>query len=92
MEQNPLLLRPLIGLLYQARMLLLMMIVEQLSEWMIARRDRSSRRKPAPVPFCITNPTWIEMGSNPGLQDGKPATNLLSYGTANLMVLYHYKQ
>jgi hypothetical protein len=29
-----------------------------------------------------TNPTWIDMGSNPGRCRGKPATNRLSYGTA----------
>jgi hypothetical protein len=30
-----------------------------------------------------TNPTWPDLGSNPGRLGGKPATNRLSYGTAN---------
>jgi hypothetical protein len=29
-----------------------------------------------------TNPTWLDLGSNPGRRGGKPATNRLSYGTA----------
>jgi hypothetical protein len=31
-----------------------------------------------------TNPTWPDLGSNPGCRCGKPATNRLSFGTANL--------
>jgi hypothetical protein len=33
-----------------------------------------------------TNPTWPDLGSNPGLRVGKAATNRLSYGTAIRMV------
>jgi hypothetical protein len=40
---------------------------------MIGRGNRSSRRKPAPVPLCP--PQTAGRG-------GKPATNRLSYGTA----------
>jgi hypothetical protein len=29
-----------------------------------------------------TNPTWSDLGSNPGCRGGKPETNRLSYGTA----------
>jgi hypothetical protein len=29
-----------------------------------------------------TNPTWPDLGSNPGRRGGKRATNSLSYGTA----------
>jgi hypothetical protein len=29
-----------------------------------------------------TNPTWPDLGSNPGRRGGEPATNSLSYGTA----------
>jgi hypothetical protein len=29
-----------------------------------------------------TNPTWLDLGSNPGRRGGKPADNSLSYGTA----------
>jgi hypothetical protein len=33
--------------------------------------------------LSITNPTWYDPGSNPGLRGGKPATNRLSYGKAS---------
>jgi hypothetical protein len=48
----------------------------------IGRGNRSTRRKPAPLPLC---PPQIphDLGSNPGRRDGKPATNRLSYGTAS---------
>jgi hypothetical protein len=32
--------------------------------------------------LSTTNPTWIDLGSNPGRRCGKSATNRLSYGTA----------
>jgi hypothetical protein len=32
--------------------------------------------------LSTTNPTWFDLGSNPGRCGGKPATNSLSYGTA----------
>jgi hypothetical protein len=47
-ESSPLLLRSLIGLLYQAWM----MIVEQSVEWMIGRWNRNTRKKLAAVPLC----------------------------------------
>jgi hypothetical protein len=36
-----------------------------------------------------TNPTWPDLGSNPGRRGGKPATNHLSYGTAFVYVSVH---
>jgi hypothetical protein len=50
----------------------------------IGRGNRSTRRKPAPVPLC---PPQIphDLGSNPGRRGGKPATNRLSYGTASTL-------
>jgi hypothetical protein len=47
----------------------------------IGRGNRSTRRKPTPVPLC---PPQIphDLGSNPGRRGGKSATNCLSYGTA----------
>jgi hypothetical protein len=33
--------------------------------------------------LSTTNPTWPELGSNPGRRGRKPMTNRLSYGTAN---------
>jgi hypothetical protein len=47
----------------------------------IGRGNRSTRRKPAPVPLCsTTNPTWCP-DANPGRRCVKPATNRLSFGT-----------
>jgi hypothetical protein len=49
---------------------------------MMGKENRSSRRKPAPVPLCPSkNPTCCP-DANPGHRGGKPATNRLSYGTA----------
>jgi hypothetical protein len=31
--------------------------------------------------FGLTNPTWTDLGTKPGLGVNKPATNRLSYGT-----------
>jgi hypothetical protein len=48
---------------------------------MIARGNRSTRRKPAPLLLCPpTNPTCCP-DAKPGRRSGKPATNRLSYGT-----------
>jgi hypothetical protein len=33
--------------------------------------------------LSTTNPTWPDLGLNPGRRGGKPATNRLSYGTAS---------
>jgi hypothetical protein len=45
--------------------------------------NRNSRGKTCPsATLSITNPTWIDTGSNPGLRGEKPATNRLSHGTA----------
>jgi hypothetical protein len=45
----------------------------------IGSGNRSTRRKPAPVPQIPP-----DLGSNPGRRGGKPATNRLSYGAAVL--------
>jgi hypothetical protein len=34
--------------------------------------------------LSTTNPTWPDLGSNPGRRGGKPATNRLSCGTAKV--------
>jgi hypothetical protein len=34
--------------------------------------------------LSTTDPTWLQLDSNPGHRGGKPATNLLSYGTAHV--------
>jgi hypothetical protein len=48
----------------------------------ICRGNRSTRRKPAPVPLCLPQIPHDDLGSNPGRRGGKPATNRLSYATA----------
>jgi hypothetical protein len=53
--------RPLTGLLYQTRMIVK---YREFGGMRITRR--STRRKPAPVPPSTTNPTWLELGRNPG--------------------------
>jgi hypothetical protein len=32
--------------------------------------------------LCTTNPTWSDLGANPGLRGSRPETKRLSYGTA----------
>jgi hypothetical protein len=45
--------------------------------------NRSTRRKPAPAPFCPPQIPLANPGANPGCRGGKPATNRLSYGAAS---------
>jgi hypothetical protein len=40
----------------------------------------SEKTCPCPT-LSTTNPTWPELGSNPGCRGGKPATNRLRHGT-----------
>jgi hypothetical protein len=49
---------------------------------MFGRGNRSTRRKPAPVPLCPPQNPHDCPDANPGRRGGKPATNRLSYGTA----------
>jgi hypothetical protein len=50
------------------------------------RENRSTRGKTYPsATLCTTNPTW----TNPGLRGGRPATNRLSHGMAQI-ALYKY--
>jgi hypothetical protein len=51
---------------------------------MIGSGNRSTRRKPAPVPPCPPQTPRACPDANPGCRGGKPATNRLSYGTAYL--------
>jgi hypothetical protein len=45
--------------------------------------NRRTRRKACPsATLSTTNPTWIDLGANPGLCGKRPATNDLSHGTA----------
>jgi hypothetical protein len=49
---------------------------------MIGRGNRSTRRKPAPVPLCLPQTPHACPDADSGRRGGKPATNCLSYGTA----------
>jgi hypothetical protein len=49
---------------------------------MIGRGNRSTRRRPAPVPLCPPQTPHACPDANPGRRGGKPATNCLSYCTA----------
>jgi hypothetical protein len=53
---------------------------------MIGRGNRSTRRKPTPVPLCPPQTPHACPDANPGRGVGKPATNRLSYGTAGRSV------
>jgi hypothetical protein len=54
----------------------------------IGRGNGSTRRKPAPVPLCPPQAPHACPDVNPGRRSGKPATNLLSYGTDAGLLLY----
>jgi hypothetical protein len=54
---------------------------------MIGKGNRSTRIKPAPVPFCPPQTPHTCSDANPGRRGGKPATNRLSYGTAKVVSL-----
>jgi hypothetical protein len=49
---------------------------------MFGRGNRSTRRKPVPMPLCPPQTPHAYPEANPGRRGGKPATNRLSYGTA----------
>jgi hypothetical protein len=58
----------------------------EFGEMIIGRGNWSTWRKPAPMPLCPpkSHITWL--GMNPGCRGGKPATNRLSYGTADMKI------
>jgi hypothetical protein len=54
-----------------------------IGEMKIGRGNRSTRRKPAPAPFCPPKiPHDHTRARTPGRRGGKPATNRVSYGAA----------
>jgi hypothetical protein len=48
-------------------------------------KPKDSEKTRPSATLSTTNPTWPDLGSNPGRRGGKPATNRLSYGTAQLV-------
>jgi hypothetical protein len=48
--------------------------------------NRRTRRKNYPsATLSTTNPTWTDLGANPGLRGERPVTSRLSHGTASLL-------
>jgi hypothetical protein len=65
------------------------MLFEAIGGMKFGRGNRSTWRKPTPVPLCPPqNPTWQTRSRTPDRSGGKPATNRLSYGAA-LGVYFH---
>jgi hypothetical protein len=54
----------------------------EIGEMMIGRENRSTRRKPAPVPLCPPQTPHACPHANLGHRGRKPTTNRLSYGMA----------
>jgi hypothetical protein len=52
----------------------------------IGSGNRSTRRKPAPVPLCSPQIPRLDLGSNPGRRGVKSATNRLGYCTASMLI------
>jgi hypothetical protein len=49
----------------------------------LTEENRRTRRKTClTATLSTTNPTWTDLGANPGLHGGRPPTNRLSHGTA----------
>jgi hypothetical protein len=46
-------------------------------------KPKYSEKTCSSASLSTTNPTWPDLGSNPGRSGGKPATNHLSYDTAH---------
>jgi hypothetical protein len=61
--------------------------VESYGGMILTGKNRSTRRKSAPVPtLSTTDPTWTDPSANPVLCRDRPVTNRLSYGTAEINI------
>jgi hypothetical protein len=60
-----------------------MMSVEQSVEWELVEKLKYWEKTCPSATLFTTNPTWSDLGSNPGRRGGKPVANRLSCGTAN---------
>jgi hypothetical protein len=45
-------------------------------------KPKYSKKTCSSATLSTTNPTWLDLGSNPGRRGEKPTTNPLSYDTA----------
>jgi hypothetical protein len=68
------------------------MNVEQSVEWELAGETEVLGENLPQSTLSTTNPTWPDLGSNPGRRGGKPATNRLSYGTAIVCLIWQRVQ
>jgi hypothetical protein len=66
--------------------------VEQSVEWELAGETEVLGGNRPSATLSTTNPTWPDLGSNPGSRGGKPVTNRLSYGTAWKPTIYLISQ
>jgi hypothetical protein len=60
------------------------MMMEKLVEWRFAGETEVLGENLPQRHLSTTNPTWPDLGANPGRRGGKPATNRLSYGAASI--------
>jgi hypothetical protein len=71
------------GVLYQPRMIGVIVIVEKSVEWRLARKTEVLGENVLRYHFVHYKPHMRCPDANPGRRDGKPATNRLSYGMAS---------
>jgi hypothetical protein len=72
------------GLLCQPRVIVKMILEKQMKCRMAGETEDLGENTPQRH-FCPSqNPTWPDLGLNPGRRGGKPATNRLRYGAASL--------
>jgi hypothetical protein len=76
--------RPLNGLLYLARVI---MLLENLVEWRLAGETEVPGENLPQRHFVHHKSNLPHPGSKPGRRSGKPATNRLSYGAALVIIL-----
>jgi hypothetical protein len=67
-------------------MMMMIMIVEQLVEWELAGEIEVLGEDLPSATSSTKNPTWLDVGSNPGHRCWKLATNCLSHGTASVLL------
>jgi hypothetical protein len=65
------------------------MRMEKLVEWMVLAEETEELGETLPRHHFVHHKSHLpDPGANPGLRCGMPATNRLSYGTANQIYVY----